>query len=44
MKQTFLIAGLLFFAVNVFAQKTAPKPVYDYTVYYCSADPVIVCN
>ena len=44
MKQTFLIAGLLFFAVNVFAQKTAPKPVYDDPVYHGAADPVIVYN
>ena len=44
MKQTLLIAGLLFFAVNVFAQKTAPKPVFDDPVYHGAADPVIVYN
>ncbi len=44
MKQTLLIAGLLFIAVNVFAQKTAPKPVFDDPVYHGAADPVIVYN
>lgn len=44
MKQTLFIAGLLFVAVNAFAQKTAPKPVYDDPVYHGAADPVIMYN
>jgi len=44
MKQTLLIAGLLFVAVNAFTQKTAPKPVFDDPVYHGAADPVIVYN
>lgn len=40
-----LLCVLCAFGVqNVFAQKTAPRPLYDDPVYHGAADPVIIYN
>lgn len=44
MKKTIFFLLCVIFFTNLFAQKTAPKPVYDDPVYHGAADPVIIYN
>jgi hypothetical protein len=44
MKIFFSVLLLLFFLPNVFAQKVAPKPLFNDPIYQGAADPVIIYN
>jgi hypothetical protein len=44
MCKLFLFFAFCTLSANLFAQKNAPKPLFDDSVYHGAADPVIVYN